>query len=497
MKIHDIQIGWDIQDITADKPVELIGQYYQRISKSVRDPLAVTALALEQSSAEGAEQVVMVSVDAVYVSRDFQDEVRGILRNRTPGLDPQKIILNATHIHSGPAWYAPFRWWKPASNAMPPSEIRAFIRDRIVLAVENAWKSRSPGMVSYGSASAVTGFCRRTLYADGSAMMYGETNRPDFVGMESGNDHLVRMMFTWNQQKQLTGIIVNVACPSQVMEAQNVVSADFFGELRRLIAEKYEPNVRVLAQVSAAGDQSPRNLPLQSKDPINYWNDSGVSAIGERLEKAVAEVLATAGDRVDRVPVLKHTVENLVLPVRRATVEEYRAACAELKRLTANHPDIEKASEVLFGKFVEDTLRREKLREHGPFDNKELEFVQLENAQAVLRRYETQDSRPTYQAEVHSIRIGECAFVTNPFELYLDYGQSIQARSRAKQTFVVQIAGDEVGYLPTARAVATGGYGSLIINGLVGPEGGQMLVDASVRAMERLWIEPASGIEHA
>jgi hypothetical protein len=127
MKIQNIQIGWDMQDITPDKPVELIGQYYQRISKCVRDPLAVTALALEQSSGEGTEQVVMVSVDAVYVSRDFQDEVRGILRARIPELDPQKIILNATHIHSGPAWYAPFRWWKPAADAMQPDEIRAFM----------------------------------------------------------------------------------------------------------------------------------------------------------------------------------------------------------------------------------------------------------------------------------------------------------------------------------------------------------------------------------
>jgi hypothetical protein len=32
-------------------------------------------------------------------------------------------------------------------------------------------------------------------------------------------------------------------------------------------------------------------------------------------------------------------------------------------------------------------------------------------------------------------------------------------------------------YLPTARAVKAGGYGALIANGMVGPDGGQILVE--------------------
>ena len=48
-------IGWDIQDITPAQPVELIGQYYQRISKGVRDPLSVSALAMEQVTTAGRE----------------------------------------------------------------------------------------------------------------------------------------------------------------------------------------------------------------------------------------------------------------------------------------------------------------------------------------------------------------------------------------------------------------------------------------------------------
>ncbi|MCX6895361.1 MAG: hypothetical protein NTZ16_07695, partial [Verrucomicrobia bacterium] len=475
-------IGWDIQDITPTQPVELIGQYYQRVSKGVRDPLSVTALAIEQATAAGSEQAVMVTMDIIYVAQDFLDEVRRHACARVPDLKPQAIFINATHIHSGPSWFVPFRWWQPAAGALPPAEIRAFLLERTVRAVVNAWKVRQPGRVGAASAYASVGFSRRMCYADGSAMMYGETNRADFIGVEGGNDPVVRMMFTWDERDRMTGVIVNVACPAQVLESDYVVSADYFGELRKRIHATYGAQVKLLPQVSAAGCQSPRNLPAQSKDEVNYWNESGMVAIAERLEKAVAEGYAAARKNIQRAPVLKHTMTKLALPVRRASAEEYQAACAEVKRLTKSFADEATASKELFAQFVADTHAGEKRQPHGPFDNKELDFVLLENAQAVTKRHGAQDATPTFSMELHALRLGDCAFVTNPFELFLDYGQMILARSRAKRTFLIQFACDVGRYLPTARAVAGGGYSALIINGAVGPEGGQMLVDASVKA---------------
>lgn len=486
-----ILIGWDIQDITPDQPVELVGQYYQRISQGVRDPLSVTALAMEQTTPGGTEQAVMVSMDSIFISQDFLDEVRELALPKVPGLDPKAIFLNSTHIHSGPSWFVPFRWWVPVAGAMPAAQIRAFLLERVVRAVENAWKARRPGRVGAANACVPVGFCRRMMYADGTAIMYGETNREDFVGVEAGSDPDARMVFTWDECDQLTGIVVNVACPAQVMEAQHVVSADIFGELRKRIHATYGAQVKLLAQVSAAGCQSPRNLPAQSKDDINYWNESGVSAIADRLEKAVAEAYAAARKHTDGAPVMKHAMTDLALPVRRASLEEYQSACTDVKRLTSSYPDEPTASRELFAEFVADTEAREDRQAHGPFDNKELDFVQLENAQAVIKRYETQDKTPTFSMELHALRLGDCVFVTNPFELFLDYGQMILARSRAKRTFVVQFACDSGGYLPTARAMAAGGYSALIINGQVGPEGGRILVEATVKAIDGLWEESA------
>jgi len=59
----------------------------------------------------------------------------------------------------------------------------------------------------------------------------------------------------------------------------------------------------------------------------------------------------------------------------------------------------------------------------------------------VLDRFELQKTQPTMPVEVHVIRLGDMAIATNRFELYLDFGIRIKARSKAVQTFVVQLAG--------------------------------------------------------
>ena len=55
------------------------------------------------------------------------------------------------------------------------------------------------------------------------------------------------------------------------------------------------------------------------------------------------------------------------------------------------------------------------------------------------------------------------------------------------QTFVIQLTGPGGTYLPTERAVEGGGYSAVIQSNRVGPEGGQMLVERTVEAINALW----------
>jgi hypothetical protein len=87
--------------------------------------------------------------------------------------------------------------------------------------------------------------------------------------------------------------------------------------------------------------------------------------------------------------------------------------------------------------------------------------------------------------ELHVLRLGDIAIATNPFELYLDYGVRIQARSPAVLTFLVQLSCAYSGYLPTEKAVKGGGYSAERF--LVGPQGGQVLVEETVKQLNALW----------
>ena len=57
-------------------------------------------------------------------------------------------------------------------------------------------------------------------------------------------------------------------------------------------------------------------------------------------------------------------------------------------------------------------------------------------------------------------------------------------------SFVIQLAGPGT-YLPTERAERGGGYGAVVQSSLVGPEGGQVLVDRTVETINELWKTPA------
>ena len=114
--------------------------------------------------------------------------------------------------------------------------------------------------------------------------------------------------------------------------------------------------------------------------------------------------------------------------------------------------------------------------------------------EGVVQRFESQktDPKPTCEMELHVLRIGDAVVCTNPFELFTDYGIRIKARSKAVQTFVVQLAGVELSgsYLPTEKAVRGGGYSADVESNLVGPEGGQILVNRTVELIDSLWARP-------
>ena len=477
MKKERIKTGWAETDITPKGKCELGGQYYQRVSKRIHSRLSATVLAIKS---ESGEQAIMISVDLTNFSLEFLNALRERVKRLVPEIIPEKIMMNAIHTHSAPTVSPGRNWWTPDPGAVKTDDYREFVLERMADAVQRAWENLRPGAISLAWAHAVIGHCRRVVFGNGSAEMYGDTSREDFMGLEGNEDSCVELIFMHDKNKKPTGVIVNVACPSQVMEATYLVSSDFMGELRRLLKNRLGKDFKTLCQISSAGDQSPRDLARNRN--ADLWSARGVAILGQRLAEAVIKAKENIRDRDISARIkIAHKVRTITLPKRFPTYRERVAAEKELARLEAIMP-----SKKAFAAFTAEAKRNEKIPDRpGPYDSKLHHFVQIRNAEAVIKR--AAERSENFEMELHTLRIGEAAFCTNPFELFLDYGLRIKARSRVGPTFVVQLCCGAASYLPTAKAENYGGYGGLIINGVVGSEGGEKLVDETVNDLNALF----------
>jgi hypothetical protein len=300
------------------------------------------------------------------------------------------------------------------------------------------------------------------VYADGRAAMYGANNGPDFRNVEGYEDSTVETLFFWDGEKRLTGVAVNVPCPSQVVEGANTISSDYWHDVRAVLRERHSKDLHVLAWCSAAGDLSPHPQIRRAADARMRKLRGGLSetrAIAERIAGAVDWAHGAARNDIRTEVPFAHRVEDLVLPARKVTEKEYQAAKAVRDRIAAK-PREKWASE---------------------------DYSRHTWHQGVVDRFEKPEEHATLAVDLHVLRLGDVAIATNPFELFLDYGIQMRARSRALQTFIVQLACGCGGYLPTERAVAGGGYSAIAESGLVGPEGGRLLVDRTVEVMNAFW----------
>lgn len=459
MSEHAFALGWASTSITPDAPVQLAGQMHERVSEHVHDPCTATALAIEGRTAGGeTEQAIMVCCDLVHVTRDVVERLRERVGAQLPDFDPRKLLVNVTHTHTGPT-ISEGVYREPEPGVMRPSDYADLLIERTAAIAAEAWQQRAPAGLSTALGHAALGYNRRVVYRDGSAKMYGKSDDPNFVGIEGGMDPGLELAFTWSPEGKLTGVIVNVACPSQVVEGQHFVSADFWKPARDELRRRLGEDLHVYPMCSAAGDQSPRDLVRRNRGEPSMRQIEGMNELGRRLALAVEDALHTAQGPVMAEAVFEHRPASVSLPRRRVTPAE-----VELARQTA----------------------AEMSKDGGP-DPASRDARLLRRHERVIERFETQDDDPQYTTEVHVLRLGELAIATNPFELFLDFGQQIKARSRAEQTMLVQLANDRGAYLPTAKAVAGGSYSAMIHDNIVGPEGGDVLVERTLELIESLW----------
>lgn len=489
-------VGWAEESLVPDKPVRLAGQFFERISTHVETPISATAMAIEQ----GDEQMILVSVDIVGLPKTTIDAAREKMSKLVDDFDTTKLIALATHSHTSilhgngvstlsqaqvilnrylpeDNQYTPLV--EADDSVLTPQEGFELITDKIALAAANAWKNRKPAMYANEFGRAAVGMCRRVSYDDGTSQMWGEVTTPNFVALEGGNDNGVELLYMFDENKNLTGIVANIACPSQVVEHRSFISADYWGEAKRYLREKFGEDIFLLGMGGAGGDQCPRDLIrwVQPESPIDdpninrehyferkadpsMFDIKGCRLVGKRVANEIISVFEEIEEIKDDA-LLMHETMMLDLPLRRVTMTDYKNAVESIQKYVEQNKD----------KEVFNFADNAKMHVHA----------------GTIARFEKQQDTDFVPTEVHIVRFGDIAIATNPFELFLDFGNQMKARCRTKQLFVAQLCADSLGYLPTEKAEDAGHYSAYVSSGTVGHVGGEILVRKTIETVNKMF----------
>ena len=452
----ELWVGTATTSITPDQPVPLDGHRNLRISNKIESPVTATALALQsREGGKALDEAIMVSCDLVGIRPGILEKVRDRVKPRLADFDVNKLFLNATHTHNAPVTVEG-RYTLPETGCMKPAEYTEFMTAKVADIIVESWQKRKIGKVAWGMSQVDVAQNRRAVYADGTAKMYGATNATDFRGIEGYQDHGLDVLLFWDQQDRVIATVINVPCPSQEAEGGLSLHADFWHPVREMLRQRHGKDLCVLGWAGAGGDQTSR--PMYRKEAETRMRKlrglTGVEEIGRRIVAGWDDTYEAVSKDVRQDVVLRHTVQPIELPYRKVT----EAEVAEARKEAA--------------KYANNPAQRWNFRWH----------------QAVVERYEAQKAgtEGAFAMELHVLRLGDVAIATNTFELFTDYGVQIKARSPAIQTFIIQLTGSG-GYLPTERAVPGGGYSAVIQSSRIGPEGGQILVDRTVEAINALW----------
>lgn len=377
-------------------------------AETVAQDLHAKALALEDAS---GKQSVLVTLDLIGIPRDLRDEVAAALR-KSHRLDPQALILNCSHTHSGPAIRENLEIMFAFNDEHKEKtrRYREFLRESLVRAAGEALDELEPATIAYGVGEADFAANRRVPWV---RQAHPELNAPAPV------DHSVPILEVRNAEGKRIAVLFGYACHNTTLTGEFLeISGDYAGHAQAALEKAY-PGTTAMFLELCGGDQNPS--PRSQKELAAQH--------GESLAEAVRAALAKPLTPVDGK--IRASLVTRRIPLRARTRESIEA-----ERKDAN-----------------------------VFHRRRAEWVL-----ARMAKGEKVDAVP-YPAQ--ALRIGDdFVLVAMGGEVVVDYGLNIKRSLPGKRVIVAGYSNDVMCYIPTLRILREGGYeadDSMIYYGQIGP----------------------------
>jgi hypothetical protein len=322
-----------------------------------------------------------------------------------------------------------------------------------------AASSLTPSRFEVAMSHTITGVNRRVTYKDGTGMMYGDLHRADFLAMESRDGGPMQLVYVRREiDNRLTGIIATVPCTAQADEMGHYVTADYWSAAREYVKNELGDDITILGLIRAAGDLSPHTMVDGGKLIIRLYGENGAVTMGLRIGKAIVQSINDIIASYDSNTEYGHMCANVSLPLWTAAKDEYESA-----------------------------IKYKSKHKEGSLGSLS-DMMEYSSAVARIKRYELGASE--YDANFYAVRIGDVMFITNPFEMYIEYADRIRMACPEAQIFDVQLSGDDcLGYLATQKAIDAGGYSAMIFSCFCDAKAGDIVVEKSIALIKSLYGE--------
>lgn len=421
---------------------------------AVHDDLCATALVLE-SRDEQQDPIAIVSLDLIGL---YSDRLVADLKARiedVAGIGAERVFLSCTHTHYGPVVAA--EGDMPGGDTAAAARYREFLAQQIAACVAEARRACRPVTVRAAGGRARIGINRRLPLADGSvalapnaaghvdeevlAIRLETAEPPDPLDPPDAADTADVFQPRHEETARTIATLVNYAChPSSLGSEVRDISADFPGTLRAEL--EAETGGHTLFLQGAAGDIDPA---VKADD----WSAS--VEMGRELGVEASVQLSTAA------------------PGPAAPLVSIRRTVAVSRRSPATIAD----ADALIADLSAELGRRDR-------DDPTNWWIRLRlaEASAALPSLE-RGELPRIDADLSVVRLGDCALVFVPAELFSALGVEIRQRSPARHTMVVGYTDGMLWYVPTREAFAEGGY-EVDDACRVTAEAGEMIVTTAV-----------------
>lgn len=426
-KALGLRVGFAERDISPDIGMEMPAGYRKEYFTGFHDPCKVRAAVFD----DGATRVALVGVDAGGVPRPIVHAARARIQQKC-GIPPTAVLIGASHSHSsGPVMGVLPRQYDHApalvqhlaydmstdANAGYIQLVEARIADAVSAANQDLVEARCG--VGTGFEDKVA-YNRRLRMKNGMTYTHPGHGNPDIVGFAGPTDPRVGVIGAWDTGGRLLGCIVNYTCHGTTNPGSGRdISANWIYFMEKAMRGALGEDVPVVFLQGAAGDVTQVDNLSPYKDPTpEQW----AQLVGGRVGAEAAKVLWTV-------------VKGDLTPL------DARSKVIHVRRRVPSPQHVQRAYELV----------QQDINAVGATDWAfAKETVMLDT---MIK------SEPVVEVEAQAIQIGPAVFVSNPGELFCQYGLDLKARSHFPQTYVVSYANGFLGYVPTEGAFGPHGGG--------------------------------------